>query len=182
MFAKLIALAKYGRDCIYDGLIAGASAKISGNTFANVGAGECVSCTEQFVRRQQHAGRAESALCCVTFGEGRLQLRKCAAIRHYLDCIDPLAVSLYRKHQASACDFAIDQHRACAADAMLTSKMGPSEFKLLAEEISQMLAGIDQSVQLLAVDDRVDFEFVLHPPITPGRHVQINLSVSNRSK
>src|ERR1700680_2118009 len=30
-----------------------------------------------------------------------------------------------------------------------------------------MLAGINQSAQLLAVDHRVDFEFVLHPPITP---------------
>jgi len=35
---------------------------------------------------------------------------------------------------------------------MLASKMSPCEFKLLAEEISQMLAGIDQSAQLLAVD------------------------------
>ena len=167
MLTNLVALAKYGLDRIYDELITGASAKISGNKFANVGAGECMSCTEQFVRRQQHAGRAEPALCCVTFGEGGLQLYKCAAIRHSLNCIDPLAVRLYRKHQAATRDFAIDQHRTCTANAMLTSKMGPCEFKLLAEEISQMLAGVDQSAQLLAVDHRVDFEFVLHPPITP---------------
>src|SRR6202035_2586519 len=167
MFAKLAALAKHGLDRIYDGLITGASAEVSRNKFANISAGKCMSCTEQFVRRQQHAGRAETALCCIAFHEGRLQLCKRAAVRHSLDCIDPLAVGLYRKHQAAARDFAIDQHRTCAANAMLASKMGPSEFKLLADEISQMLAGIDQSAQLLAVDYRVDFEFVLHPPITP---------------
>ena len=50
---------------------------------------------------------------------------------------------------------------------MLASKMSPCEFKLLAKEISQMLAGIDESAQLLAVDYSFDFEFVLHPPITP---------------
>src|SRR4029077_19435849 len=74
---------------------------------------------------------------------------------------------LYRKHQAAARDFAINQYRTCAANAMLTTKMGPCEFKLLADEISQMLAGIDQSAQLLAVDDRFDCEFVLHPSIIP---------------
>ena len=41
--------------------------------------------------------------------------------------------------------FAIDQHRACAANAMLAPKMRPCKFKLFAEEISQMLAGFDQS-------------------------------------
>ena len=79
---------------------------------------------QKLLRANQHAGRAEAALQRIAPPERVLQVGDNAGIRQSLDGLHVRAVALHRKQQAAAHHRVVDEHRAGAADALLTPNMG----------------------------------------------------------
>ena len=99
---------------------------------------------QQRVRRQNHAGGAVAALQAMGLAERVLDHAEFARRgREALDGGDLVAVGLHREHQAGSHRFAIEQHRAGAADAVLAAGMGAVEQEILAQRIEQRLARLD---------------------------------------
>ena len=67
--------------------------------------------------------------------------------------LNAAAVGLYREHKAGPDRHAIDEDRACAADAVFAADMGSSQPELLPQEIGEADALIDTAVIACAVDN-----------------------------
>ena len=130
-------------DRIDDRLIAGAAAVIAGEMLADCLAARHVAAREQFLRADQHAGRAIAALQRVALAGRRAadrRSRRCPTgprwFRPPRRRIAPPASGSRARSRRRA-------HRAGAADAVLAADMGAGQRKILAQEIDQRLARFD---------------------------------------
>src|SRR6202012_1269288 len=69
---------------------------------------------------------------------------------------DLAALDLKRERQASAGGPAGDDHRACAADAVLTTDMGTGRADLVAEKVGQQQPRLAGAVEGLAIEPETD--------------------------
>src|SRR5260370_32304892 len=106
---------------------------------------------QQFLRSEQHAGRAIAALQCIALDECLLEVRYLVRTGHPPDGLDPHAVALHGEHQAAGHHHAIEAHAAGAAHAMFASDLAAGEGELLAQEIDESRARIDTLTYVLAV-------------------------------
>ena len=93
-------------------------------------------------------GRAEAALEAVVLGE-RAAARGAACRPGWpatRPCVTVGAVELRGEHQARAGGLAVDQHGARAADALLAAGVGAGEGQLVAQEVEQQRARLDEHV------------------------------------
>ena len=89
-------------------------------------------------------GRAEAALQAVAVAERLLHVAQLpVGGRQALDGGDLGAVGLHGEHQAGAHRVAVEQHRARPAHAVLAAEVGAGEGEVLAEDVGQGLAGLD---------------------------------------
>src|SRR6266446_6681070 len=137
---------------IDDGLIAGAAAVIAGEMRADLFAARNAAVGQQFLRGEQHARRAITALQGVARDERFLQIGDLVRIGHAFDGVDARAVALHRQHQAAAHHHAVDAYAAGAAYAVLAADMTARERNVFAQEVDQRLARIDAFAHFLAVD------------------------------
>src|SRR3546814_2040298 len=70
---------------------------------------------------------------------------------------DRTAIGLHREHQAAAHGIAVDDDRACAADAVLATDMHAGAAGIAAQEVAERQAAFDGRIVLSAVDDEVDW-------------------------
>ena len=113
-------------------------------------------------RQHQKARRAEAALQSVVLDERLLQRVQLVAVRQALDGADLASLGLHREHQARAHRFAVDQHRAGAADAVLAADMGPGLAAIVADGIDQGAPRIDAHAVTASVDGEGDLAFLDH--------------------
>src|SRR6202043_4061194 len=153
---------------IDDGVVAGAAAHVAGNEFPDFGARRCLAARQELVGGQQHAGRAEGALCGVTGDELGLQPCQLAAFGQAFDGVDSFAGNLRREREAAPRRAAVDQHGAGAADAVLAAEMRAGQLHLLAQKVGEMLARFYAAPQRPAVQGRLDRDLVLAEEIVAG--------------
>src|SRR3546814_5412408 len=67
------------------------------------------------------------------------------------------AIGLHREHQAAAHGIAVDDDRACTADAVLATDMHAGAAGIAAQEVAERQAAFDGRIVLSAVDDEVDW-------------------------
>src|SRR3546814_20753590 len=67
------------------------------------------------------------------------------------------AIGLQREHQAAAHGIAVDDDRACAADAVLATDMHAGAAGIAAQEVAERQAAFGGPLVLSAVDDEVDW-------------------------
>src|ERR1700720_1225231 len=146
---------------IDDGVVAGASAHVAGNEFPDFGARRCLAARQELVGGQQHAGRAEGALCGVTGDELRLQPCQLAAFGEAFDGVNGFAGNLRREREAASRRAAVDQHGAGAADAVLAAEMRSGQLHLLTQKVGEMLARLYAAAQRPAVQGRLDCDLVV---------------------
>src|SRR5262249_33660667 len=72
------------------------------------------------------------------------------------------ALRLHREHQAGAHRFAINDHRAGTADAVLATDMGAGLPAVVADGIDQRLAWLDPDGVAAAVDGERDVDLLAH--------------------
>src|SRR5262249_16470485 len=104
----------------------------------------------------------ESALEAVAVPHRFLQRVHRAVGREALDGHDLGTARLNREHQARANRFAVEQHRARAADAMLATDVGTRQVEVLADEVDQCLAGFDRTPARRSVDGQVEGDLFAH--------------------
>jgi hypothetical protein len=69
------------------------------------------------------------------------------------------AIGLHRKHQTSTDGFIVQEHGACAADAMLTADVGAREPQIIANKIHQKLARFRLASVLASIDCHANGSF-----------------------
>ena len=105
------------------------------------------------MRAHDHAGRAEAALQAVHHAETFLQRRQRAVgVGDAFDGGDVAALGLHREHGAGLHRHAVDIDGAGAAMGGLAADMGAGEREVLADEMHQERARLDEAFDLGAVD------------------------------
>ena len=136
-----------------DVLVAGAAAEIRREGVANLGLSGFRVIAKICGQGHQDAGRAKAALQAMRFLECGLQGMELAIRgRQALNSLDGVAVRLDRQHDARPRGLAIEQDRARAANAMLTTNVRAGEAKVLAQEIAEQQARLHVLVMSHAVD------------------------------
>jgi hypothetical protein len=74
------------------------------------------------------------------------------ALGEALDGRDLMAVGLYGQEQTRARRLAVEQDRACAADAVLAAEMGASQPQVVTQDIGEMATRLDVEAGRAAVD------------------------------
>src|SRR5262245_51019639 len=143
-------------DRIDDRVIAGTAAVIAGEMLADRVAARHAAACKQFLRGEQHAGRAEPALQRVAAAEIVLQVCDLAGVGDAFDRLDPRAVALHGEGETAAHHRAVDAHRAGAAEAVLAADMTARQAERLAQEIDQRRARVDRLADSVAVHGEVD--------------------------
>jgi hypothetical protein len=111
--------------------------------------------------RKQNAGRAKAALQTVQLPKLFLQRVQFGfARRQSFDRFQLCAVRLHGKHETRADRFAIQQHRAGAANAVLATDVRPRQAQIVPDEVGQELPWFDFAPVLSLVDSNRDL--VLH--------------------
>ena len=107
---------------------------------------------QKSIDRHDETRSAETALHAMTFPECLLYRVQFAVVRQSLNRRDVFAICLYGKHQAGADSFSTDQDGTRSADAVLTSKVRPGEFHVVAQEVGQRLTRLYASFTGNSVD------------------------------
>src|SRR5215207_4308235 len=110
-----------------DLLVARAAAQIARNRLDELGVGRRWVRAEEVGQRDEHARRAVAALQSVKLAEGFLQRTEPARRLEALDSGDLCAVDLGGQDEARANHFAVEQHVAAAAHALLAAGVGTVE-------------------------------------------------------
>ena len=84
--------------------------------------------------------------------EGLLHRMQFVAVGEALDGADRLAVGLHGEHQTRAHRFAVDEHGARAADAVLAADMRAGLPTVLADGVDERAPRFDRDVVVAAVD------------------------------
>src|SRR3954468_831253 len=114
-----------GPDGVDDPLVAGAAAQVPGECLADLLVGGFGVLRQERGHRDDESGGAETALQPVMLRKrslhlGQFAVRPCKT----LDGGHLAAVGLHGEHQAGADGFAVEQHGARAADAVLAAEVG----------------------------------------------------------
>jgi hypothetical protein len=138
-------------DGVDDADIARAPTEVAGEFLADARVLDLAQPHDHVARGDQHAGRAIATLQSVMGRERLAQFRHQRIVVEALDGADVAAVAIHRKCDAGALRDAVDVDRARAADTLLAAEMRPRQIKLLAQEIGQMGARLDQRLDRTAV-------------------------------
>src|SRR5580704_5708044 len=170
--AASLATAEPGPGCrqhrVDDPLVAGAPAEVRRGELADfrlgrlAGAGRLLL-GEIGLGQHQEARRAETALQPVVIAERLLQIGQLVAVGQALDRTHVAPVRLHPEHEAGPDRGGVHEHRARAADAVLTAQVGAGVAEVVAQHVRQRPAGLDGELVLGAVDPEPDLPDVLHP-------------------
>src|SRR5215510_9350379 len=149
-----------GAHRLDDVLITGAAAEIGREHVEQLLVIDVRILLQRIGGQHQEARRAEAALQRVMRDEGALQWMQIVRRAESLDGTDVLILRLHREHQTRAHRFAVDDHRAGPADAMLAADMRAGLPAVLADGIDQRLAWLDPNGVLAAVDGQGDVGLV----------------------
>ena len=83
-------------------------------------------------------------------------------VREPLDGSHASPVGLHREQQAGAHRLAVEQHGAGAAHAVLAAEVRSRQLDVLAEEVRERLARLDEPLDGLAVDGEADHVALSH--------------------
>src|SRR5215472_18709761 len=86
------------------------------------------------------------------------------AVGETFDRADALALGLDREHQAGPYCLIVEDHRACAADAVLAADMRSRQPAFVADDIDQRLSRLDADGVIVAVDIELDVDLLGHRP------------------
>ena len=118
---------------------------------------------QQRVRRQQHAGRAVSALQAMLIPESLLERVQRAALREPFDRENLVAVGLHREHRARLHRLlAVHDDDAAAAARRVAADVRAGQPALFAQEVGEQRARLDVSLVADAID--LDVTFMPAPP------------------
>jgi hypothetical protein len=84
--------------------------------------------------------------------ESLLQIGKALLSCQRLDGVEPPTLGLYREHQAAAAGTTVDAHRAGTAHAMLTAHVRAGGPQLVAQEVTQLGAGLGVAAALATIE------------------------------
>src|SRR5215470_3187906 len=137
----------------HDAGIAGTAAEVPAEHFYHLGLGRSGVAPEEIGERHQNAGGTEPALQRVIVLERLLQRVELAALvgQRFHRGHRP-AFGLHREREAGAHGFAVEQHRAAAADAMLAAHMGAGRAQHMADEVAQQHARLGLARHPAAVE------------------------------
>ena len=82
------------------------------------------------------------------------------AVGKPFDGADALALGLHGEHQAGSDRLVVENHGACAADAVLAADMRAGEPALVADDIDQRLSRLDPSRVIVTVDIELDVDLL----------------------
>ena len=139
-----------------DADIARASAEVAAERDANVALARHLHAQHDVPRADQHARCAITALQRVLALECVAQLPGDLVAFETFDRSHLRASACYGERDAGARWNAVDQERACAADAVLAPDMGSSEIVRLPQEIGEAHARLDLCAERMVVDDDRD--------------------------
>src|SRR5262249_8533865 len=140
-----------------DALVARAPAQVPGQALAYLLLARLRVSAEEPGHRDDEAGGAEPALQAMAVAEGLLYRAERPVLRG-----QPLnrghlgALQLHREQQAGPYRVAVDEHRARAADAVLTPQVRAGEVQVLAQRVGQRLARFAPHPPALAVHGQLD--------------------------
>src|SRR4029079_2497283 len=106
-------------------------------------------------RRDHEAGRAEPTLRPVLLVERRLDGRELAGLAETLDGRDARAVDGGERDETGAPRLAVDEHRAGAAAAFLTARLGARDPELLAQRVQERVQRCERELAFGAVDGQL---------------------------
>src|SRR5215469_7629409 len=116
------------------------------------------------MRAHDHAGRAEAALQAVHHAKAFLQRRQRAVgIGHAFDGGDLAAIGLHGEHGAGFHRHAVDIDGAGTAMGGLAADMGAGHLQILADEMHEQRARLDEAFDLGAVDLHGHMRFCHYP-------------------
>src|SRR2546430_1021103 len=147
-----------------DLLVSGAAAQVAADRIADLRFARVRIRAQQGVRCDEHSRRAVAALQAVRLAEAVLQhAHRAVGPRETLDGGDAVAVRLHRVHEAGTHGFAVQHHRARAADAVLAADVRAGEEQVVAQPVDQRQARRHPGRSRLAVYlDRDGVERVAH--------------------
>ncbi len=102
--------------------------------------------------------------------ECALQRMQLVAVRETFDRADALALGLDREHQAGPYRLIVEDHRACAADAVLAADMRPGQPAFVADDVDQRLSWLGPDGVIVTVDIELDVDLLGHRPPVRCRH------------
>src|SRR5262249_47264034 len=136
--------------------ISGAAAQVAGELDPDAALVRLRQPLHEVARRDQHAGRAEAALQSVLARERRTQLLHDRVAIEAFDRLHRAAVALHRIGDAGPDRRAVDRNRASTADAVFATEMRAGQAAMLAQEVAEMGARLDQRLDLAAVHGERD--------------------------
>src|SRR5919201_1563573 len=136
---------------LHDAVIAGASAQHRRQRVPDVLLARPRVRLEEIERRHQHPRRAEPALQAVVLAECLLERMELAVAHQAFDRDDLGAGRLHREHQARPRGFAVHEHRARAADAVLAAHVRAGQREIFAQEVDEQLTRLALSLARGAV-------------------------------
>ena len=128
----------HGLDRPHDADIAGAPAQIAAQSDADEALVGLRQAQHEITRGDQHSRRAVTALQRMLAGEGRAKLRRNAVLIEAFDRGDLSPFAGHRIGDARARRNAVEQHRACAADAVFAAEMRTGQVEFFADEIREI--------------------------------------------
>ena len=141
-----------GEDRVDDRRVAGAAAEVAGQLRAHLLLGRRGILLEEEPRGHQDPRCAEAALKPEVLVEGLLERVELGAVRERLDRLDLRPVRLHREREARPRRASVEQDRAGAADAVLAPDVRAVEVQLVADEVGEQQARLDQPLVADPVD------------------------------
>ena len=137
---------------LHDAFIAGAAADVARDRDPDVLLGRRGRGAQIGFECHQHSRGAESALQAMIGCESLLECRQRTGFAKALDSFHDGAVDLNRQHEARSHRRAVHDHGACAADAVLATKMRAGQPERVPQKIAEMGARIDLGLAPFAVE------------------------------
>jgi hypothetical protein len=138
-------------DCFKNLDVAGAAAKISGQSFPYLIHGGISLLVQQMMGRENHSRRADAALCTSAIQESLLETIQPGACGQSFDGNDFRILDLKHWYEATVYQRAVQQHGAGATLAFATSFFGSGQSQLVPQYVQQSLHRINAQRLRLAV-------------------------------
>ncbi len=151
-----------GEHAVDDRLVARAATEVPRQRLAYLRLGRRRVLAEQRRHLHEEARRAEAALKGVLVTKRLLQRVHDLARGEALDRRDARAAGLHGEHETRAHRFAVEEHGARAAHAVLAPEVRARELEILAEEVGEGLASLGGALPALAVHLECDRNWDSH--------------------
>jgi hypothetical protein len=147
-----------------DVLVTRAAAEIGRQNLENLLVRQVGIGLQRVDRQHQEARRTKAALKRVMSDECVLQRMQLVTVRKAFDRPDAFTLRLHREHQAGPYRVIVEDHRACATNAVLATDMRPGQPAFVANDVDQCLSRLDSDRVVMSVDMKLDFDLLSHRP------------------